>query len=142
MPQFGGWVFNGFDTRKKVGANVKTKLGADEAQFQAVKKSISDGLINNLRSKIDGYDSVPDFVNSAPIGEIEDLNVMAPDSIVQGVPIKYLSETKPTQENYSSGKWAKNQVKLMKDMDYQYDKMADYVIANFRYVPPAQNMNA
>ena len=30
----------------------------------------------------------------------------------------------------------------MKDMDYQYDKMADYVIANFRYVPPAQNMNA
>ena len=102
MPRFGGWVFNGFDTRKKVGANVKTKLGADEAQFQAVKKSIGDGLINNLRSKIDGYDSVPDFVNSAPIGEIEDLNVMAPDSIVQGVPIKYLSETKPTQENYSA----------------------------------------
>jgi chromosome partitioning protein len=132
MPRFGGWIFNGFDTRKKVGAKVRTKLGADEAHFQAVKKSIADGLINNLRDKIQGYNSVPDFVNDIPIGEIEDLNVMAPDSIVQSVPIKYLSEKKPTQENYSSGKWAKNQIQLMKDMDDQYDKMANYIVDNFR----------
>jgi cellulose biosynthesis protein BcsQ len=131
MPRFGGWIFNGFDTRKKVGAKVKTKLGADEAQFQAVKKSIGDGLINNLRTKISEYESVPDFVTDVPVGQIEDLNVMAPDSIVQSVPIKYLSEKKPTQENYSSGRWASNQVKLMKDMDHQYDKVADYIIANF-----------
>jgi hypothetical protein len=131
MPRFGGWIFNGFDTRKKVGAKVKTKLGADEAQFQAVKKSIGDGLIKNLRGKIEKYDSVPIFVTDNPIGEIEDLNVMAPDSIVQSVPIKYLSEKKPTQENYSSGRWAKNQVKLMEAMDRQYDKMAEYIVKNF-----------
>ena len=70
-------------------------------------------------------------MTDVPVGQIEDLNVMAPDSIVQSVPIKYLSEKKPTQENYSSGRWASNQVKLMKDMDHQYDKVADYIIANF-----------
>ncbi len=131
MPRFGGWIFNGFDTRKKVGEGTKTKLGADEAQFRAVKKSIGGGLIKNLREKIKGYGSVPDFVTDIPIAQIEDLNVMAPDSIVQSVPIKYLSEKKPTRENYSSGKWAKNQVKLMEDMDCEYDKMAEYIITNF-----------
>lgn len=131
MPRFGGWIFNGFDTRKKVGEKIKSKLGADEAQFREVKKSIGDKLIDNLRVKIDKYTSVPDFVTNNPIAEIEDLNVMAPDSIVQGVPIKYLSEMKPTRENYSSGKWAKNQIQLMKDMDCQYDKVADHIIDNF-----------
>lgn len=130
MPRFGGWIFNGFDTRKKQGATKKTKLGADEAQFLEVKKSIEDRLIQNLTGNIVSYEAVPKFINCNPIAEIEDLNVMAPDSIVQNVPIKYLKDKKPTRENYSSGKWASNQIQLMKDMDAEYDKMADYVIKN------------
>jgi chromosome partitioning protein len=131
MPQFGGWIFNGFDTRKARNAKLKTKLGADEAQFQAVRGSITDRLMTNLREKVGGYTCVPEFVSENPIGQIEDLNVMAPDSIVQSVPIKYLSDKRPTRENYSSGKWARNQIELMKEMDKQYDMMADFVISNF-----------
>lgn len=131
MPRFGGWVFNGFDTRKKRNANVKTKLGADEAQFGEVKKSIEERLIRSLSQSITPYNAVPDFIKINPIAEIEDLNVMAPDSIVQNVPIKYLKEKKPTRENYSSGKWASNQIDLMNEMDKEYDKMADYVIQNY-----------
>lgn len=131
MPRFGGWVFNGFDTRKARNATVKTKLGADQAQFEEVQNSIKNKLISNLRNKISNYISVPAFVTESPIAEIEDLNVMAPDSIVQNVPIKYLSQKKPTRRNYSRGNWAPNQISLMKDMDKQYDAMADFVINHF-----------
>ena len=131
-PRFGGWVFNGFDTRKARYANSKTKLGADEAQFKEVRKSIEERLIVNINDKIKEYQGVPSFVSAEPIGQIEDLNVMAPDSIVQSVPIKYLHQKKPTRENYSSGKWAKNQKDLMTLMDDQYDKMADFVIKHFK----------
>jgi cellulose biosynthesis protein BcsQ len=130
MPRFGGWVFNGFDTKKKQNAKVRTKLGADQAQFGEVKKSIEERLITNMKKNISSYQAVPNFIDVDPIAEIEDLNVMAPDSIVQNVPIKYLKEKKPTRENYSSGKWASNQIELMNRMDQEYDKMADYIIAN------------
>lgn len=131
MPKFGGWIFNGFDTRKERGGDRKRKLGADQAQYNAVGSAIKDKLMRNLERNISSYKAIPDFSSANPIAEIEDLNVMAPDSIVQNVPIKYLSEKKPTQENYRSGKWAKNQIQLMKDMDLQYDAMADYIINNY-----------
>lgn len=130
MPRFGGWVFNGFDTRKKPNAKVRTKLGADQAQFGEVKKSIEERLMANMSKGISSYKAIPDFIGADPVAEIEDLNVMAPDSIVQNVPIKYLKEKKPTRENYSSGKWASNQIDLMQRMDREYDKMADYLIRN------------
>ncbi len=130
MPRFGGWIFNGFDTRKKSNAKTRTKLGADQAQFNAVKKSIEERLIANMRKNITAYEAVSKFATIEPVAEIEDLNVMAPDSIVQNVPIKYLREKKPTRENYSSGKWAPNQIELMQRMDREYDKMADFLITN------------
>lgn len=130
-PRFGGWVFNGFDTRKARNASKKTKLGADQAQFEAVRKSIGDKLISSLNKNIKNYNSVPSFISMNPLAQIEDMNVMAPDSIVQNVPIKYLKEKKPTRENYSSGKWARNQIELMNEMDQQYDVMADAVIEKF-----------
>ncbi|KXV26180.1 hypothetical protein AD942_07340 [Gluconobacter japonicus] len=130
MPRFGGWVFNGFDTRKARGSEVKSKLGADQAQYEVVKKSIKERLLPSLR-EIKGYQAVPNFINESPIAEIEDLNVMAPDSIVQNVPIKYLSIRKPTQVNYIRGRWASNQIELMRDMDKQYDIIASHIINNF-----------
>lgn len=130
QPKFGGWIFNGFDTRKKRGADEILKTGADQAQFLKVKSSINRDLIPKLR-KITAYNAIPDFVTDIPVANIEDLNVMAPDSIVQNVPIKYLPQAKPTRENVGSGKWASNQVNLMKKMDQQYDLLAQFMIDNF-----------
>lgn len=92
MPRFGGWVFNGFDTRKKRNATKKAKVDDDEAQFGEVKKSIEERLIKNLAQNISSNHAIPEFIDINPIAEIEDLNVMVPDSTVQNVPIKYLKE--------------------------------------------------
>lgn len=130
-PKFGGWVFNGFDTRKPRDSKTKKKLGADQAQFNSVAKSIKEKLMEELRSKIAHYNCVPDDSVATPIAEIEDLNVMAPDSIVQNIPIKFLPSYKPTREAYNRSNWAPNQTDLMQRMDAQYDLLADAVIERF-----------
>lgn len=125
QPKFGGWIFNGFDTRKG------KKLGADQAQFEQVKNSVENHLIAPLKKDISLYEAVPNFVNENPCAEVEDMNVMAPDSLQQNVPIKFLPNVKPTRENYAKGRWAPNQIDLMKKIDAEYDKLAEYVIKNF-----------
>lgn len=130
QPKFGGWIFNGFDTRKKVGEETPSKTGADQAQYEKVKNSISNELLPRLR-KIEAYSAVPDFIGEDPVASVEDLNVMAPDSIVQNIPIKYLPDAKPTRENVVRGRWAPNQTALMQKMDTQYDKLASFISSNF-----------
>jgi cellulose biosynthesis protein BcsQ len=130
QPKFGGWIFNGFDTRKKTGSDEIAKTGADQAQFIQVQNSINNELIPKLRD-IKAYSAIPDFVTHEPVASVEDLNVMAPDSIVQNTPIKYLSQSRPTRANVGSGAWASNQKELMKKMDFQYDELAKFMINNF-----------
>jgi len=130
QPKFGGWIFNGFDTRRKTRSDEIAKTGADQAQFIKVQNSIENILIPKLK-EIKAYSAIPDFVTKEPIASIEDLNVMAPDSIVQNTPIKYLSEAQPTRENVLSGSWSPNQRKLMKKMDKQYDELATLMIEKF-----------
>ncbi|AJA48504.1 ATPases involved in chromosome partitioning [Clostridium pasteurianum DSM 525 = ATCC 6013] len=122
-PKFAGWIFNGFDTRNN------KPIGADKAQYDQISSAIQEKLIPNLK-KISAYACVPSFVPSEPIGEIEDLNVMAPDSIVQNTPIKYLKSAKPTRD-IGRGTWSQNQVSLMKKTEKEYDKLANYMINNF-----------
>lgn len=130
QPKFGGWIFNGFDTRKKIGSEEIVKTGADQAQFKKVQSSINDELMPRLKT-IEAYSAIPDFVSQEPVASVEDLNVMAPDSIVQNTPIKYLPQSRPTRENVGSGAWSKNQRDLMKKMDQQYDDLAKFIIENF-----------
>ncbi len=131
QPKFGGWIFNGFDMKKKPGAQEQSKTGADQAQFLKVRNSIQKELIPALRN-IKAYSAVPDFIrDEEPVASIEDLNVMAPDSIVQNIPIKYLPNAKPTRDNLARRSWAPNQIKLMKKMDQEYDKLAHFIINNF-----------
>ena len=131
MPKFGGWVFNGFDTRKKAGETEKEKTGADQAQFIHLQAAIQTALIEKLKTKITTYQAVPEFINADPVAEIEDLNTSAPDSIFQNVPLKYLSDKRPTREVYKRASWAQNQVELMQRMDAQYDNLATKIINNF-----------
>jgi cellulose biosynthesis protein BcsQ len=130
QPKFGGWIFNGFDTRKKTFSGEIEKTGADQAQFIKVQNSIDKNLIPKLR-EIKSYPAIPDFISKEPIASIEDLNVMAPDSIVQNTPIKYLPDARPTRENVLSGTWSPNQRKLMKKMDKEYDELAKFMIDKF-----------
>jgi chromosome partitioning protein len=132
QPKFGGWIFNGFDTRRKTGSDEIAKTGADQAQFKKIQTSINKDLIPKLKD-IKAYAAIPDFVSDEPepVASVEDLNVMAPDSIVQNTPIKYLLQSKPTRENVLSGSWSTSQRALIKKMDSQYDQLADFMIKNF-----------
>ncbi|MQL51389.1 AAA family ATPase [Desulfofundulus thermobenzoicus] len=132
QPKFGGWIFNGFDTRKKVGTNVIEETGADKAQYTFIYKAVQEKLINNLHKKID-YKCVPDFIDAEPVAKIEDLNVMAPDSIVQNIPLKNLSQAKPTRQNIGKGSWSQDQRNLMYKIDREFDRLAKYMIDFFPY---------
>lgn len=127
-PKFGGWVFNGFDTRKQNG--IKGEVGADAVHHQSIRNAIEKQMIPQLK-KIKSYDAVPTFTSYEPVAKIEDLNVMAPDSIIQNVPIRYLSEFRPTNALRGRGQWAPNQIDLMQEMADEYDSLAQYVIDNF-----------
>jgi len=130
QPKFGGWIFNGFDTRRPSGSNTAQETGADKAQLNRIQETVQNKLIPRLRENIKGYDCIPQFVTEEPIAKIEDLNVMAPDSLVQNVPIKYLSTVKPTRDSLVRGAWSKNQKDLMSNMDKEYNALAQYLINN------------
>ncbi len=127
-PKFGGWIFNGFDTRKRGG--IKYEVGADAVHHRSIEKSIREQMIPQLL-QIDSYNAVPEFANSEAVAKIEDLNVMAPDSIIQNIPIRYLSDCRPTNALRGRGQWAHNQIKLMNEMANEYDMLAQYIIDNF-----------
>lgn len=128
MPKFGGWIFNGYDTRRKDG--VKYEVGADAEHHREIVNAITTTLIPQLQA-IDTYDAVPSFIEFEPVAKIEDLNVMAPDSIIQNVPIKYLHLQRPTRVLRDRHKWAPNQVDLMQEMAGEYDSLANYIVDNF-----------
>lgn len=122
-PKFGGWIFNGFDTKLNV------KIGADKAQFKTILDSVKNTLIPDLNN-ISSYTVVENYVSENPIAEIQDLNVMAPDSIVQNIPIRHLAESRPTRD-IGRGAWSQNQRDLMDNINSQYDILANYIIQNF-----------
>lgn len=128
VPKFGGWIFNGFDTRRRDGE--KHKVGADAEHHRKISVSIQEELIEPLQ-RISAYNAVPDFVEAQTVAEIEDLNVMAPDSIFQNVPIRYLSEFRPTNALRGRGQWAHNQIELMNEMADEFDKLAQHIIDKF-----------
>lgn len=127
-PKFGGWIFNGFDTRKRDG--VKREVGADAEHHRSISKSIREQMVPQL-AKINSYVAIPEFTDNEPVAKIEDLNVMAPDSIIQNVPIRYLSEHRPTNALRGRGQWANNQIELMNEMANEYDNLAQHIIDNF-----------
>ncbi|WP_421337614.1 ParA family protein [Aeromonas veronii] len=129
-PKFAGWLFNGFDTRKRPGTSTPTAVGADLAHLRMIEDAVDTSLTPLLRSQIPGYQAVPSFVSRTACAKIEDLNVMAPDSIYQSVPLKNLSNFHPTRALQVSGRWAPNQLALMSKMDQEFDRLADYIINN------------
>ncbi|MBL1729476.1 P-loop NTPase, partial [Klebsiella pneumoniae] len=74
------------------------------------------------------YSAVASFTPDTPVAKVEDLNVMAPDSILQGVPLRYLSTVAPTRGVLARGAWSGPQKALMQTMSAEHDVLADYII--------------
>ncbi|ULF84514.1 ParA family protein [Vibrio alginolyticus] len=127
-PKFGGWIYNNFDTRMRNG--VKNMVAADAVHHNSIKEEIELSLIPSLNS-ISTYNAVPTFVEYDYVAGIEDLNVMASDSLFQNIPVRYLSEHRPTTNLRGRGSWAQNQIDLMDEMYVEYDELAQYIDTNF-----------
>ncbi|EHU0329512.1 AAA family ATPase [Vibrio vulnificus] len=127
-PKFGGWIYNNFDTRMNKG--VKGMVAADAVHHRSIKREIQSSLIPNLNT-IATYQAVPTFVNEEYVAGIEDLNVMASDSLFQSIPVRYLSEHRPTTNLRGRGSWAQNQIDLMDEMEVEFNQLADYIDVNF-----------
>ncbi|MEZ8383816.1 ParA family protein [Vibrio splendidus] len=127
-PKFGGWIFNNFDTRMRNG--VKNMVAADAVHHTSIQNEITNSLIPSL-SNITTYSAVPTFATSDNVAGIEDLNVMASDSIFQNIPIKYLSSHRPTTRLRGRGSWAQNQIDLMEEMSAEYENLANHIVTNF-----------
>ena len=130
QPKFAGWVFNGFDTRRKPGQPLPSEIAADAAHRDKIIESVKNDLRPKL-SSITTYSAVAAFTQDTPVAKVEDLNVMAPDSILQGVPLRYLSCVRPTRDVLVRGDWSGPQKTLMQNMSNEHDKLADYIIQNF-----------
>lgn len=128
MPKFGGWIFNGFDTRRRKG--VKHEVGADAVHHRSINHAIHSSMIPQLKG-IGSYNAVSAFAGKDAVALIEDLNVMAPDSIIQNIPIRYLSRYRPTNALRGRGQWAQNQTDLMNEMAREYDSLAQHIVDNF-----------
>lgn len=127
-PQFGGWIFNNYDTRRRNGQ--KHMVAADDVHYQTIKKAVRDNLITEL-NKIPQYSPIPQFANEERVAGIEDINVMASDSLYQNIPLKYLPNVRPTGVLRGRGSWAQNQLDLMAEMSDEYDNLATHIVNNF-----------
>ncbi|TXK93418.1 cobalamin biosynthesis protein CobQ [Methylococcaceae bacterium CS1] len=127
-PQFGGWIFNNFDTRRQNGK--KNMVAADAVHHEAIKVAVRDELIAELK-KITYYSPIPSFADEEQVAGIEDINVMASDSLYQNIPLRYLSNVRPTGALRGRGSWAQNQLDLMDEMSIEYDNLAKHIVTNF-----------
>jgi len=126
QPKFGGWIFNGFDTKKYVSTGERKEIGADKYHLDRILTTIKDDLIPKLKS-ITNYECLPTFDTYEPLVKIEDLNVMASEIQKINVPLKYLSSYRPTV--FPS--WSKYQKELIERMVTEYDSLALHIVSNF-----------
>lgn len=125
-PIFGGWIFNGFDTRSG------RLLLADQAHEKSIQESIRK-LAQSLNNNIKSYNPLmgklaPDY----NLGHIEDMNVIMQNSLWQNVPAAQLGRFLQVKDlTGGKAKWSAAQVKLIGNINAQISAIADNLIANF-----------
>jgi chromosome partitioning protein len=142
MPVFAGWIFNGFDTarerrtQKELKAGVapkeKAMVQADETMHGRIVKAIQDDLVGKLNSSISGISGYSPIAkipfNGCRIGDIEDANVLAQNSLWLSVPISQLDNHSPISNLQDRTRWADNQVEQIRLIGSKFDEMAQNLI--------------
>lgn len=124
-PKFIGWIFNGFDTRGKIGEE-KKKIRADQVHYDRIAKAVKEHLIKN--DKIDSVDGIPD---DGILGQTEDMNTLIQNSIWLNVPIGQLSEHESIKDKdfRDRGKWTENQLAQIELFKNKFDEIAKNIEA-------------
>lgn len=120
-PVFAGWIYNGFDTRS--GGIVP----ADRAHQTKIEEAVADDLVVPLQKN--GL-VASTIVGSFQVGDIEDMNVLAQNSLHQSVPVSQLLNFRPVTNAKASGGWSQSQRQLVETLSGKFSSLADSIEAN------------
>lgn len=138
-PVFAGWVFNGFDTARKrrtraqIDAGVpqgeKEMIQADETMHNKIAEAVTADLCNPLESNISSYSPVAQIdTEHLMIGDIEDANVLAQNSLWLNVPLGQLKHYEQVVSLQDRRQWSPNQIEQIELLDSKFGELADNVI--------------
>lgn len=126
-PAFGGWIFNGYDTRKK--NNVKRLVQADSAHQGRVQNSIVNNIVGHLAASITHYNPIPSTLPPPyQIGGIEDMNVLIQNSQWRSAPISKILGFSPLRQLGNKMAWSQSQRALAGAISREFQRAADNVI--------------
>ena len=138
-PVFAGWIFNGFDTARKrrtskeIAAKVplgeKEMIQADETMHNKISEAVKNKLCSQLKDKISDYDPVASIdTEHLRIGDIEDANVLAQNSLWLNVPLGELKDFDQVVSLQDRRKWSHNQVEQIQLLNSKFSEMAKNII--------------
>lgn len=128
-PVFAGWVFNGFDTRRKKGEEEKTMVQADKTMHGKIGEAVQNKLCQRLKDEISTYAPVAKTnTESSKIGDIEDANVLIQNSLHHNAPLGELELFRPLQDLQDRRDWSPSQKEQIKLLKAKFSELADNVI--------------
>lgn len=140
QPRFAGWIFNGFDTARRrrtaeelaEGAPVgdKQMVQADRTMHDRLVTGIRDDLVGSLNKSIHGYDpTVQHLPSDFRVGDIEDANVLAQNSLWLSVPLGKLDGHNQVVTLQDRRRWAHNQIAQILLLRSKFQEMAQSVVS-------------
>ena len=138
-PVFAGWVFNGFDTASKRRTSVeieadvpkgeKEMIQADKTMHDKISQAVMQDLCAHLKKRITEYSPVAEInTMNFRIGDIEDANVLAQNSLWLNVPLGQLNHYDQVVSLQDRRKWSPNQIDQIGLLNSKFSELADNVI--------------
>lgn len=128
-PKFGGWIFGGYDTRRKERDGDKHLVQADKAHKERIEEAIQSEIVNGLQKSLEAYDAVAEGLDAPyQIGGIEDMNVLIQNSQWRAAPISRISKYAPIRDLGNKLAWSQSQKELMGEISRAYQEIADNII--------------
>ncbi len=121
-PHFAGWIFNGYDTRKS-NTSENGIIRADVVHKDNIVSAINTSILQNAK-----ICSVKNLPSGGLIGAIEDMNVLASNSVWQSIPISQLAGHRPLKNLQDKGAWAQNQLDQIDKLTQAFNGIADNII--------------
>ncbi len=135
QPVFAGWIFNGFDTARRrrtaeavaagdpLGERLMTQ--ADRTMHERVLQAVQDDLVDVLAQRITHYPVVAATLgDNYQLGEIEDANVLAQNSLWLNVPLGRLAGHAQVVSLQDRRQWAHNQIEQIELLRDKFDEAA------------------
>lgn len=138
-PVFAGWIFNGFDTARKrrtadqiesgVPLGEKEMIQADETMHQKIVAAVNEDLCKTLKEKITDYEPVAKIeIEMLRVGDIEDANVLAQNSLWLNVPLGQLGNYEQVVSLQDRRQWSGNQVEQIRLLQQKFTLLANNII--------------